>query len=329
MEKLLTVVVPVFKVEQYINKCLESLVVPEDQMERLEVLVINDGTPDNSAIMAKEFEKIYPQTFKVIDKENGGHGSAYNKGLELATGKYIRFLDSDDWFTTEQFSKFLTDLETCDVDMVFTHLNYYYVETDSYRLSPIKSVDFGKTYQVRDFDWVHSDNELGIPLFHFCTYKTALMKPHLPMFVERVFYDDKILRFIPILEAETFTAFDYQIYNYLIGRVGQTISSLNINHIDDSYKVLKECAEYTNQRNLNSQKLANYLNWQYTYLFGEYWGELSSIPYKMSKEKLERLHQLMKSTKGFQSYPKKMKLYENLPFWLYRICCKLISLRYK
>ena len=144
MEKLLTVVVPVYKVEQYINKCLESLVVPEDQMERLEVLVINDGTPDNSAIMAKEFEKKYPQTFSVIDKDNGGHGSAYNKGLELATGKYIRFLDSDDWFTTEQFSKFLTDLEACDADMVFTHLNYYYVETDSYRLSPIKSVDFGK-----------------------------------------------------------------------------------------------------------------------------------------------------------------------------------------
>ena len=72
-------------------------------MERLEVLVINDGTPDNSAIMAKEFEKKYPQTFKVIDKENGGHGSAYNKGLELATGKYIRFLCLQDLIIQKDF----------------------------------------------------------------------------------------------------------------------------------------------------------------------------------------------------------------------------------
>ena len=98
MEKLLTVVVPVYKVEKYINKCLDSLVVPDKQMERLEVLAVNDGTPDNSALMAKEYEKKYPQTFKVIDKENGGHGSAWNRGVAEATGKYIKFLDSDDWF---------------------------------------------------------------------------------------------------------------------------------------------------------------------------------------------------------------------------------------
>ena len=54
MDKIITIVVPVYKVEQYINKCLESLVVPHDLMEKLEVIVVNDGTPDNSAIMAKE-----------------------------------------------------------------------------------------------------------------------------------------------------------------------------------------------------------------------------------------------------------------------------------
>lgn len=64
MQKTLTIVVPVYKVEQYINKCLESLVVSEEQMTQLEVLVVNDGTPDNSAIMAKEFEKKYPQFFR-------------------------------------------------------------------------------------------------------------------------------------------------------------------------------------------------------------------------------------------------------------------------
>ena len=128
MDKLLTIVIPVYKVEQYIKKCLESLIVPEEQMERLEVLVINDGTPDNSAIMAKEFEKKYPQIFQVIDKENGGHGSCCNVGLKEAKGKYIHFLDSDDWFD-ESFSFYLERLEHENADVIFTkHVDEYVEE---------------------------------------------------------------------------------------------------------------------------------------------------------------------------------------------------------
>ena len=82
--KLLSVVVPVYKVEKYINKCLDSLIISDEQMNLLEVIVVNDGTPDNSAIMAKEYERKYPNTFRVIDKENGGHGSAWNRGVQEA-----------------------------------------------------------------------------------------------------------------------------------------------------------------------------------------------------------------------------------------------------
>ena len=77
----MTVVVPVYKVEKYINKCLDSLIVPDEQMKKLEVICVNDGTPDNSAIMAKEYVKRYPDTFQVIDKENGGHGSVKPFGI--------------------------------------------------------------------------------------------------------------------------------------------------------------------------------------------------------------------------------------------------------
>ena len=96
MNKLLTVVVPVYKVERYINKCLDSLILPDEQMDLVEVIVVNDGTPDQSAVMAKEYERRFPNSFRVIDKENGGHGSAWNRGVAEATGKYLRFLDSDD-----------------------------------------------------------------------------------------------------------------------------------------------------------------------------------------------------------------------------------------
>lgn len=80
MNKLLTIVIPVYKVEQYINKCLDSLILSEDLMEKLEVIIVNDGTPDNSAELSREYTMRYPQTFRQIDKENGGHGSAWNVG---------------------------------------------------------------------------------------------------------------------------------------------------------------------------------------------------------------------------------------------------------
>ena len=122
--KLLTIVIPVYKVEKYIRQCMDSVIVPQTEMEQLEVIVVNDGTPDNSAKIAREYAEQYPETIRVIDKENGGHGSAWNVGLKMATGKYIRFLDSDDWLS--DLSVLITRLETLDVDLVFTHFNKYY-----------------------------------------------------------------------------------------------------------------------------------------------------------------------------------------------------------
>ncbi len=226
MEKLLTVVVPIYKVEKYINKCLDSLIVPEEQMKQLEVICVNDGTPDNSAIMAKEYEKKYPETFKVIDKENGGHGSAWNKGVELATGKYLRFLDSDDWLTN--FSEYMKRLELFDADMVVTDMNRVNeVTQDIKKTSYLSSITPGVTNCVDKFDWntVNKHNLYGsnITNFHSTTYKTEMLKKYQPVFLEKIFYDDEILHVLPYCVADTFVYFNLVLYNYLVGREGQTI----------------------------------------------------------------------------------------------------------
>lgn len=72
MEKILSIVIPVFNVEGYIQKCLDSLLVPEDVLPLLDIVIVNDGTPDRSAEIAKTYERRYPGIFRVIDKENGG-----------------------------------------------------------------------------------------------------------------------------------------------------------------------------------------------------------------------------------------------------------------
>jgi glycosyltransferase involved in cell wall biosynthesis len=225
MERLLTVVVPVYKVEKYINKCLDSLIVPEEQMKKLEVICVNDGTPDNSAVMAKEYENKYPETFKVIDKENGGHGSAWNKGVELATGKYLRFLDSDDWLTN--LSDFMQRLEKFDVDLVFTDLQNVH-ETDRkfdrfYSCSMAMNPD--KVYNAETYDWQKTakiHNGFNATNFQTCTYRTEILKQFHPVFFEKMYYDDEILFVLPLCVAKTFVYFNLTLYNYLKGREGQT-----------------------------------------------------------------------------------------------------------
>lgn len=94
-KKVLTIIIPMYNMEKYINQCLDSLMV--QGMERLEVIVVNDGSKDGSLAIARTYESRYPQIFCVINKENGNYGSCINCGLSKATGRYIRVLDADDF----------------------------------------------------------------------------------------------------------------------------------------------------------------------------------------------------------------------------------------
>lgn len=229
MQKLLSIVVPVYKVEQYINKCLDSCVLyktdgtlDEEKMNLLEVIIVNDGTPDNSAELSREYTVRYPKTFRQIDKENGGHGSAWNVGLKEAKGKYLRFLDSDDWLTN--LDKLMELLATTDADVVLTHLSNYHEDTQKSDQWIIASSDFGVVRNIDDFYFEKLNGKTNAFNFWFSTYKTSLLKPLQPLFMEKVMYDDSILYAIPLLFAQTYIAFDLILYNYLTGRVGQSMN---------------------------------------------------------------------------------------------------------
>lgn len=119
MEKILTIVIPTYNMENFLPKALTSLVVEEELMNILEVIVVNDGSKDSSLDIAYAFQKQYPQTFHVINKENGNYGSCVNRGLLEAKGKYIKILDADDSFDNAVFSQYLEKIKTLDVDVIF------------------------------------------------------------------------------------------------------------------------------------------------------------------------------------------------------------------
>ena len=169
MSKLLSIIIPVYKVEPYINKCLDSLllyktdekgkqVLDRERMEQMDILIINDGTPDRSAEMSREYVARYPEYFRQIDKENGGHGSVWNMGVMEAKGKYIKFLDSDDWF--ENLDLLIDKLNETDADIVLTH-TLDHCENNELWLHKVDGIEYGKVYDMETYDWMHNKINLN------------------------------------------------------------------------------------------------------------------------------------------------------------------------
>ena len=96
-----SIIVPVYNVEPYLNKCLDSLV--KQTLEDIEIIIVNDNSPDNSEQIILEYKEKYPDKIVYIKKENGGVSSARNAGLEVARGEYIGFLDGDDYVSLDMF----------------------------------------------------------------------------------------------------------------------------------------------------------------------------------------------------------------------------------
>jgi glycosyltransferase involved in cell wall biosynthesis len=320
MEKVLTVVVPVYKVEQYIDKCLTSLIVEEELMKLLEVLVINDGTPDNSALMAKEYEKKYPQTFRVIDKENGGHGSAWNVGVRDAKGKYIKFLDSDDWFDNDDFCALLKRLQQCDTDVVLCNINKHFVNRGMVEKVKLTNMKEGVSQRIAEYDWLGSGNDTELFDFWYATYRTSMLQAVQPLFVEKVFYDDAILFIAPVILGETFIYFDLTIYNYLIGRVGQTMNlSAQVAHAKDYIKVSTSMVDFAERHGYGEGYKKPFVCLRLNIYIRNSFIYLNALP-KDQLEHIVNVSWLPYVKEHFPDYKetKVVKYYRILPYWLYK-----------
>lgn len=137
MEKILTVTVPSYNVEKFLENTLDSFV-DERVLDDIEVLIVDDGSKDKTAEIGRKYEEKYPDTFRVISKENGGHGSTINRGIGEAKGKYFKVVDGDDWVDQDGFAELIQRLKTCDADYVFT--NYYEVNDVTGELNPRDTV---------------------------------------------------------------------------------------------------------------------------------------------------------------------------------------------
>lgn len=243
MSKLITIVVPTYNMEKYLDRCLTSLFVPSELMELLEVLVINDGSKDKSSEIAHRYKKQYPEAFRVIDKENGNYGSCINRALKEATGKYIKVLDADDYFVTSNWETFLELLQQIDADMILT--DYCLVDGND---SPKEYRHFNIVPNIlqkaADVIEVFSEVEM-----HAVTYRRQLLLDMDYRQTEGISYTDTEWTTLPIMNVSSVFYIPIYIYNYFVGRAGQTITpKIFIKRRQDVYiihnRILEFCTEY-------------------------------------------------------------------------------------
>ena len=150
LEKLLSIVVPCYNSQDYIDRCVESLLPGND---RVEILLIDDGSTDRTAEIIDKYERTYPKQIKAVHQENGGHGQAVNTGMYLAKGKYVKVVDSDDWLDLNSYQKVLNFLESLEesnkeIDMLIC--NYIY---DKVELGHKKVIKYRWLPKNKSFTW--------------------------------------------------------------------------------------------------------------------------------------------------------------------------------
>lgn len=230
--KILSVIIPTYNMEALLPRCLDSLVAAQGAEEALEAIVVNDGSKDNSLQVAQDYQKRYPKIVTVVDKPNGNYGSTINAALPIAKGKYVKVLDSDDWFDTEALDRFLGLLSQADADMFITHFTQIGAtirEVVKYNTMGREPYEYGKVY---DLDDVLKDGYIRFFLMHALTYRTELLRKMDYRQTEGISYTDTEWSCYPTFYAQTICFCNLNVYQYNLDREGQTMDP----------KVLARCA---------------------------------------------------------------------------------------
>lgn len=220
--KVLTFVIPAYNSQQFLDKGLGSMLLPE-VLDALEILVVNDGSTDGTAAVAQKYCDQYPGTVRLISQENKGHGGALNAGFAAATGKYIKPVDADDWVETQNLPEFIRLLERCESDVVLTPFHTFDIGTGE--IADLRCTDaaFGKILTPADLaaDW---RSFYAMMTYHGIAYRADFYRENGIRFSEHVFYEDYEYACYPLCHARSIALFDLFIYDYRIGDVSQSVS---------------------------------------------------------------------------------------------------------
>lgn len=258
--KYITFAIPCYNSAAYMKHAVDSILVAGEDVE---IIIVNDGSKDNTLEIAHQLEGYYPNIIKVVDQENGGHGSAVNAGLAHATGKYFKVVDSDDWVDAEALTCILDTIKNFEaqdqeIDMFIS--NYVYEKVDEHKQKVVKYTNV--LPQEKIFTW----NEVGrfhvdqYILMHSVIYRTDLLKLCQLTLPKHTFYVDNIFVYYPLPHVRDMYYLDVDFYRYFIGRSDQSVNEKNmIARVDQQVFVTKMMIDMYDMKRVMPRRLRDYM----------------------------------------------------------------------
>ena len=256
-DKILTISVAAYNSASYISRCIESLVV-DSVLAFFDIIIVNDGSTDNTLEIAKMYQQKYPDTIRVIDKDNGGHGSTINASLQIARGKYYKIVDSDDWVEQDGFVRLVQLLKQINADMVINPYNLVDPATEEKeRVSLIddKRIESEVVYPL---DSLPDAFDIAM---HAVTFRTEVLWLSHFYIDEHCFYVDQEYILYPIRNVYSFCSCSFPVYDYLYGSSEQSCNRKNmINRIDEHTHVCNQVLGCYKENDYNSSQKIIVLN---------------------------------------------------------------------
>ena len=221
--KLLSIAVPCYNSQDYMAHAIESLLPGGEQVE---ILVVDDGSKDDTARIADDYERRYPGVVKAIHQENGGHGDAVMTGLKNASGLYFKVVDSDDWADEAAYPRILETLREFSapdrqIDMLVSNFIYdkagaahKHVMSYHYALPQHRVFGWEETRHFRKSQYM---------LMHSVIYRTSLLRDCGLDLPKHTFYVDELYVYVPLKSVEKLYYLNVDFYHYFIGREDQSV----------------------------------------------------------------------------------------------------------
>ena len=255
MNKLLTISVAAYNIETTLDTLMRSIIAA-DVMPALEVLIVSDGSTDCTAALAQTYAQAYPDSVRLIEKPNGGHGSTINRGIREAKGKYFRALDGDDWLHSEHLAALIRRMETVDADIILSNFRSCY-DDGREEVESFPALTDGETYSfdevARVVDWMR---------YHTVIYRTSLLQEHDIRLDEHCFYVDTEFMLYPVPFVSTVYYAKDDLYCYRLGDEGQSVSiPSRVKHIENGFTVAESLLSYyeAHKEGLSEEKRAYFV----------------------------------------------------------------------
>ncbi len=260
--KYITFTVPCYNSADYMRRCIDSLLVFKDETE---IIIVDDGSTDATPEIADEYALRFPETVRVIHKENGGHGSGVNAGLAAAEGLYFKVVDSDDWLDYRSLQKVLFRImnwerEQKPTDMIVCNYVYDHLYENKKKSMAYRNVF--KEEQVLGWNDIGMFSPSQYLVMHSLIFRTDILRKSGVTLPEHTFYVDNIFAYRPLPYVESIYYIDTDLYHYFIGREDQSVNEEILKkRIDQQIYVTKIVADCVDIQEVAEQypKLARYM----------------------------------------------------------------------